>query len=354
MQRARGIARIWLLVPLAALGLFGRFVAGLPGGGQNPWPPFRGGARPAAAFTVTDLGPVLPAGLSDSGKVVGMAPAGARVRAFLWENGQLKDLGTLPGFQHSAALGINAAGQVTGLADEGQTGRPERRIHAFLWERGAMRDLGSLPGCAVSAGTALNDRGEVTGIALPSLDPDRAGPSHVFLWRGGRMRDLGTFGGTDAEARAINQGSQIAGSVNHQAVLWEAGRLRRLGTLRGAGESYAFSLNDRGQVVGYSGHAFLWEDGKMRDLGTLGGRLSLATHINDRGWVVGVSFDQRDEPRAFGWADGRMHDLNRLISPDSGWVLLDARAINRHAQIIGVGLREGKQRAYLLTPAQEE
>ena len=40
--------------------------------------------------------------------------------------------------------------------------------------------------------------------------------------------------------------------------------------------------------------------------------------------------------------------------PSSGWTLLEARAINNAAQIIGVGLYNGERRAFLLSPTNNK
>lgn len=45
-----------------------------------------------------------------------------------------------------------------------------------------------------------------------------------------------------------------------------------------------------------------------------------------------------------------MRNLNRLIPANSGWQLTVARAINDAGQIVGDGILNGQQRAFLLTP----
>ena len=51
-------------------------------------------------------------------------------------------------------------------------------------------------------------------------------------------------------------------------------------------------------------------------------------------------------------ADG-MLNLNTLIAPQSGWVLGGATGINDVGQIVGGGLLNGIDHAYLLTPVPE-
>jgi hypothetical protein len=48
-----------------------------------------------------------------------------------------------------------------------------------------------------------------------------------------------------------------------------------------------------------------------------------------------------------------MVDLNSLIDPSSGWVLLQAIGINDSGQIVGQGQFDGQTRAFLLTPVPE-
>jgi len=43
-------------------------------------------------------------------------------------------------------------------------------------------------------------------------------------------------------------------------------------------------------------------------------------------------------------------DLNTLIPPGSGWELNEAEGINSAGEIVGLGIHNGLQRAYLLTP----
>jgi probable HAF family extracellular repeat protein len=114
--------------------------------------------------------------------------------AFLWEDGIMKDLGTLSSipFSGSGATCINDSGQVVGLSDG----------KVFLWERGTMRDLG-LPRFTLPQ--ALNNRGDIVGWTSTS------GGLHAFIWRDGVLTDLGTLGGCCSTAYAVNNQGEVVG-----------------------------------------------------------------------------------------------------------------------------------------------
>src|SRR5262245_17416800 len=95
------------------------------------------------------------------------------------------DLGTLTGPRgNSWALGINASGQIVGASDARVDIFPYTfAAHAYLYDDGQMSDLGTLDGGLTSAAWGINASGEVVGV---SDAPGRPGlESRAFLYSGG-------------------------------------------------------------------------------------------------------------------------------------------------------------------------
>ena len=279
--------------------------------------------------------------------------------AFLWEDGVMTSLGTLPGSNaFSRGYAINDAEVVVGESDN-------NRPRAFRWQAGDLSDLGHL-----GAGTAVAHDVNPSNVAVGASSNGTV--TRPALFRGGQVSDLGTLAGTPSSsgrAWGMNARGQAVGvsqrpSGPSQATLWntrDQGPPTRLGSL-GDGEQFsqAIAVSNRAAVVGESvvqpgtTHAFLWQGDRMIDLGALEARHSRATDVNSRGQVVGhvssiVGFPSAGG-RAFLWQGGEMVDLNELLDPGSGWVLRSAEGINERGDIVGFGELDGKRQAFLLTP----
>lgn len=77
------------------------------------------------------------------------------------------------------------------------------------------------------------------------------------------------------------------------------------------------AMNDRGDVIGRADSStattvFLWRKGTMIELGRLGVPLSLPIDVNERGQIVGVSFDATGTILGFLWNKGNMIHLGTL------------------------------------------
>jgi probable extracellular repeat, HAF family len=290
-------------------------------------------------------------------------------------NGNITDLGALPGVNHSVPVWISETGLIAGLSQYGVidplSGFPIWR--AVLWNQDRhIVDLGTLGGVG-SAAYSVNSRGQVVGVAANAVDenPDFAQfmaidfpvttQVRAFLWQKGSMQDLGTLGGNDASAATVNERGQVVGVSYTNTTpndttgvptihpfLWQNGTMRDLGSLGGTQSipgSITYSggtrvLNDSGEVAGTSTlagdevlHAFVWSNGRMTDLGTLGGSTSEALAINDKGQVVGRA-RLSDTPvvrHPFLWEKGQMTDLGMVAVCARG----TAFSINNSGQIVG-------------------
>jgi probable HAF family extracellular repeat protein len=122
--------------------------------------------------------------------------------------------------------------------------------HAAIWQNGGIKDLGTLGG-PQSAANGLNDLGQVVGSAA-STD----GSTHCFLWQDGVMTDLGVYAPVSCVATGINNLGQILieGGPNNHAFLWDSGMATDLTAViiqvgwRSVGQLTA--INDHGQIVG--------------------------------------------------------------------------------------------------------
>ena len=121
----------------------------------------------------------LGAAINNRGQVLGesLLPDNTTFHSFLWEKGEITDLGTLPGRPLTFPGGINNKGQVVGHSCDAS----DTFCVAYIWENGVMTDLNTLvpPGLPVNLFYAgdINDHGEIAGIAVDPV----TGASPAFL-----------------------------------------------------------------------------------------------------------------------------------------------------------------------------
>ena len=287
--------------------------------------------------------------------------------AVLFQHGRVQDLGTLPGGTQSQAIAINDNSLVAGF---GNNGVPDpvsvfpwrTQTRSFVWQHGQLRDLGSLGGPDTLMAT-MNERGQVAGDSYTDaiVQPATGMPtSRPFLWQRGRMRDLGTLGGTTSSTAWLNDrgevvgGSNLAGDHTRHPFLWDGWRLRDLGTLGGT-LGFASRISNNGIVVGGTTvpgdetfHAFMWRNGTMIDLArTEDPGCSFAEAVNVHGDAVGHNCF---ETQAYLWHGSHQYDLTSMVGPTDVQLTVGSWITDR-GDIAALGqLPNGGQHVFLLRP----
>jgi uncharacterized membrane protein len=181
---------------------------------------------------------------------------------------------------------------------------------------------------------SINDNGRIVGYTLNTSGKPYA---TIFDSTGhGNNTNIGTLNGyNSSEARSINESGRIVGCAyiydipspspiyfygeDYRAVLFDesgAGNNTYLGALDGYSDSLAWSINDSGKIVGcsYNPTSQPWEDRAtlftstggdnnidLNDLidPALGWTLTMASSVNNNGWIVGTMYDSNHDYHAY-------------------------------------------------------
>jgi probable HAF family extracellular repeat protein len=285
--------------------------------------------------------------INNFGSVVGSDSGPDGPRGFFWN----VDDGTTS--MHGGSQGQTS--ETTDIADGPvASGWYDNTAHvsAYLSESGGAEFLDPY----FSAGTDARAFGVNSSGTLVGSYNDGSG-DQAFRTVNGTGQDIPGLVG-ESEARGINQfgdtvGWQKTGGLS-QAFLSSGSSVTPLGYLPGGSESSAEAISRFGSIVGWSGSAsgirgfVLPAGGSMVDLGVLPSQSeSRANGINKHGVVVGSSGS-----RAFAWKDDKgLIDLNsRLNHRSKGWTLIEAYDVNDHGWIVGRGLLNGVERAFVAIP----
>ncbi len=208
--------------------------------------------------------------INDAGIIVGYAgntwTGDPPTQPFIWRDSEmillLDDFGGT--YNYGLAYDVDEQGRVVGFIR-----RSLFDGEAFIWHDGEVTELGPVPGGYTAEARAINERCDVVGDGRVEDDTGDLWSAHPFHWSGGEMVELVMLPG-DIEATAfdVNDMVQIVGTcseggpVSRSAVLWQHGQIWDLNALI---EPYQYamyvatSINNHGQIAGYfiGGNGFL-------------------------------------------------------------------------------------------------
>lgn len=257
--------------------------------------------------------------VNDEGLVVGESTdADGMTRAFCWSGAEgIRVLPVPEGAIHSAALAVNAHGQMVGSVED------EHGTHAVLWEGTNMIRLHRLPGPGLVQPLDINGDGDVVGHIV--MGGEEADASLAFYFRGGAAaRNLAEFrllsGRSGSAAVAINQHGVAAGYI-----MLDSARVR------------AFRYD---QSIG------------LEILPDRGALFTTANDLNGQGWAVGSAIaSYAADESACVWRDGRWYDLNQSAARPTDWWLTQGTGVNDDGLIVGYGLHGEHVEGFILRPA---
>jgi hypothetical protein len=186
-------------------------------------------------------------GINDSGWIIGFRDEGSGGQDFIYRDGNVSSLESLPGATSKTLRDVNNKGQVVGYSDAG----------AFFWEGGEVTEIKPVEGFNISQVNAVNDSGYVVGY----LHETSSGAWRAFVWRDSIMDLLSLPPGVlNIFASGINNNGEIVGdffkndgSYIHYGMVYRNGVASDLNELIPDASrcmvNYANKINNSGSIV---------------------------------------------------------------------------------------------------------
>lgn len=272
-------------------------------------------------------------GINDQGDVVGSYRVSGVQRPFVYRNGIASQLPIqdFPSFGNGEATGINNDGKIVGYGTDGV-------VKACVWYSDGshryVRDAGQ------SRASGVGVQGQIIGTYransleqwAPADWPDDDADANVHAPEGSSIaiNESGVI--AYAYFRGVFEGRLQNGST------WE--------TLQGSGSSDQMLVRARSgnKTVGTLGKSIaIWTGTSLQIIGSGNGE-----GINADGVVVGATMV---DSAGFVYTPSTgIEDLLSKVSNNSGWIVIRPKAINANGQIVGVGIYNNQQHAFLLNP----
>ncbi len=279
-------------------------------------------------------------------------------RAWIWENGEIRALGSAPGW-----YGENQVTLAASVSDTGYVAVQVEGMHlsdgtpftgAILWKQGQFVDLFS-PWNNFERIMAVNDRGEAAGYIHENRTAFGGGYFVPVMWGADHTgaKFEGVLGGeaVDVNNQGVFFGKLEVGGQRYvrRPFFWKNGRLWHPDWNASGTQGYG-AVNDMGEAVSATGRkASLYTGGRTVDLhpkSVWGSTYfhSYAEDINNHGDVVGncnpyYGTDADNIERyAVLWKDGVMYRLDDIVVNNENWHFRRAEAINDNGWICGQGI----------------
>ncbi len=275
------------------------------------------------------------------------------------------------GYASAEASGISGSSfNIVGSAHDGYG-----NIYPCYWDdNGTLQALPFASGPAVGA-FSVNDGGYIVGTEwqysgpgnyqATLWDPNNSYYAQPMYTLAGASSTLGSY------AFAVNDNDRVVGkSQNYTPGVWQAFRILSdswavynsdtLAPLPSTINCEALGINDSDVAVGDSdGYATMWAAGSTptpQQLYSSTGGQCLANAINNNAIIVGSRSASGGSSVAVIWLNSStstdLLSLSVTIVGGGTWTLTTATAINDKNWIVGWGLKNGYQHAFLLAPKQ--
>ena len=252
-----------------------------------------------------------------------------------------------PGGTSTAALDINAAGEIVGSYNDANG------THGFLLSRNGEFTTIDFPDANFTRAPGINSRGDIVGTYRLRTDPMQA--RHGFLLREGEFTTIDPPGARFTNPLGINARGDIVGRFcttvpcatdggNVHGFLLSEGEFATI-DFPGAQGTNAWKINARSDIVGgYTGadgkkHVFLLSEGDFATIDFLGAAETALDNggINPRGNIVGVYCDTAPCRGTSRDAHGFLLSRGHFTTIDfPGATDTNAFAINARGDIVGV------------------